>query len=231
MKKFNTEITIDATAAELQQIGITIPDYCGQAMRAWDFNTMTPNGPCAKVYPYYSENDYFEIPMRYVRFVDLTIEEASFIYPDAVEANITMISGLSVENHIHRLERTHLLSGHAKTVYHEVFGFQLRAILSQQAHRYRLIENFVQELQAMNLQPVCEDEGIRLEYIFNDSLQPWVSKLLNTYIGFWRSIAIKVDHDRQTRIARYYIKYQLITGKDLTDDELIRAVEYVQKKI
>lgn len=231
MKKFNTEITIDAMAAQLQQIGITIPNYCGQAIRAWDFNTMTATGPCAKVYPYYSEDDYYEIPMRYIRFVDLTIEEASLIYPDAVEAYITMVPGLSVENHLHRLERTYLLSGQAKAVYYEVSGFQLRTILSQQAHRYRLIENFVQELQAMNLQPVCEDEGIRLEYTFNDSLQPWVSKLLNTYIGFWRSIAIKVTHDRENRIARYYIKYQLITGRDLTDDQLIAAVEHVQKRI
>jgi hypothetical protein len=231
MKKFNTEVTIDATAAQLQQSGITIPNYCGQAMRAWDFNTMTATGPCAKVYPYYSEDEHYEIPMRYIRFVDLTIEEASFIYPDAMEANITITSGLSVENHIHRLERTYLLSGQTKTIYYEVFGYQLRAILSREAHRYRLIENFMQELRVMGLDPVCEDEGIRLEYTFNDSLQPWVSKLLNTYIGFWRSIAIRVDHDRENRIARYYIKYQLITGKDLTDDQLIAAVEYVQKRI
>lgn len=231
MKKFNTEVTIDATADQLQQIGITIPNYCGQTMRAWDFNTMTATGPCARVYHYYSENDYYEIPMRYIRFIDLTIEEANFIYADAMEANITITSGLSVENHIHRLERTYLLSGQTKTIYYEVFGYQLRAILSREAHRCRLIENFVQELQAMNLNPVCEDESIRLEYNFNDSLQTRVSKLLNTYIGFWRSIAIKVNHDRQNRIARYYIKYQLITGKDLTDDQLIAAVEYVQKRI
>lgn len=89
MKKFNTEITIDATADELQEIGITIPDYCGQAMRDWDFNTMTSAGPCA----------------------------------------------------------------------------------------------------------------------------------------------IRPLHDRQNRIARYFIKYPLITGKELTDDELIRAVEYVQNRL
>lgn len=237
MKKFNTEITIDATADELNEIGINVPSYGGELIlvygdsaRAWDFNTMTPSGPCAKVYPYYSENDYFEIPMRYVRFVDLTIEEASFIYPDALEANIALMPGLTIDRYIYNLEQKYLLTGPSRVIYYEVNqSGRLRAILSQEAHRYRLIERFVQELQALGLDPVCEDEGIRLEYGFGNSLQAQVNITMNRFIGFWRSIAIRTDHDRQTRIARYYIRYQLITGKDLTDDELIRAVEYVQK--
>ncbi|GAB6122302.1 hypothetical protein [Dysgonomonas termitidis] len=232
MKKINLEVTLDATAAQLQEIGITIPDFCGQKMRAWDFNTMTAVGPCARVYPCYSENDYFEIPMRYIRFVDLTIEEAEFIYPDAQEANITIFSDISIARHIYNLEQKYFLTDTCRVIYCEVNpSGKLRAILSREAHKYRLIENFVQELRAMNLEPVCDEEGIRLEYKFNDSLQVCVNKLLNSYVGFWRSIAIMVGHDRENRIARYYIKYNLITGKDLTYDELVKAVEYVQKKI
>ncbi|GAB6120992.1 hypothetical protein [Dysgonomonas termitidis] len=231
MKKINLEVTLDATAAQLQEIGITIPDFCGQKMRAWDFNTITPIGPCAMVFFYYSENDYFEIPMRYIRFVDLTIEEANFIYPDALEPNITIIPGLSIDRYIYNLEQKYLLTGPSRVIYYEVnlSDMKLRAILSETAHRYRLIENFVQDLRAIGLKPVCDEEGIRLEYDFKDSLQVCVNKLLNSYVGFWRSIAIMVGHDRENRIARYYIKYNLITGKDLTYDELIAAVEYVQK--
>jgi hypothetical protein len=232
MKKFNTEIIIDATHEQLACLGITEEGFAGQKMRAWDFNTISVYGPCAMVYHYYNEEDFFVIPMRYIKFIDLTIEDATFIWPDAMEANTVLMPGLSVDQHISHMERKYMFTEYLRAVYYEVgTNYQLRVILSQEAHRYRLIENFMQELRAMNLNPVCEDEGIRLEYTFNDSLQPWVSKLLNTYVGFWRSIAIKVNHDRENRLARYYIKYQLITGKDLTDDQLIRAVEYVQKRI
>ncbi|MBF0649145.1 hypothetical protein IR083_09965 [Dysgonomonas sp. GY75] len=231
MKKFNTEIIIDATADELQETGITIPDYCGQAMIGWDFNTITSSGPCAKVYPYYSEDDYYEIPMRYIHFVDLTIEEANFIYPDAWEANITMMLGLSVDQHIYYAEQKYMLNMIAKVVYYEVDGLKLHAILSGTAHKYRLMENLLQELRAMGLNPVCCDEYISLVYYMPAVDQKWVIQILNRYVGFWRSIAIKTDHDRNNRMARYYINYNLITGNDLTYEQLMEAIEYVQKKI
>jgi len=231
MKKFNTEVTIDATAAQLQQIGITIPNYCGQAMRAWDFNTITSSGPCAKVYPYYNEDDYYEIPVRYIRFVDLSLEQANFIWPDAWETNITMMPGLSVDQHIYHMEQKYMLDRITKVVYYEVAGIKLHAILSGTAHKYRLMENLLQELRSIGLNPVCGDEYVSLVYYMPAVDQKWVTHILNRYVGFWRSIAIKTDHDRNNRMARYYIDYNLITGKDLTYEQLMEAIGYVQKKI
>ncbi|MDR1718178.1 MAG: hypothetical protein LBS20_20285 [Prevotella sp.] len=189
MKKKSLKVYLDATAQQLAACDITEPGLLQGELYAWDFNTMAVFGPAARVHAFYNENDYYLVPMKYICFTDLTIEEANFIYPDAYEANITMVPGLSVDQHIGNIERKYLPRAEVKVIYYEVLpGRKLRAIFSLTAHRHRLIEAFIGHLRDMNLRVVCFDDYIDLRYSFNGDIQNRVSALFNTYIGFWRSL-------------------------------------------
>jgi hypothetical protein len=95
----------------------------------------------------------------------------------------------------------------------------------------QIIEKFIAELQSLGLKPACMNDSINLEYDFEKTLQIKVGKLLNQYIGFWRSIAIEVNHDREKLICRYRIPFKLITGTDITEDELLAIADKISKQI
>ena len=68
------------------------------------------------------------------------------------------------------------------------------------------VNQFCEELQALGLAPVVEDEMLLLEYSFDAVDQKAVIRLINKYVGFWKSIGIKTDHSKDDKIARYKIR-------------------------
>lgn len=93
------------------------------------------------------------------------------------------------------------------------------------------VDQFCEELQALGLAPVVEDEMLLLEYSFDAVDQKAVIRLINKYVGFWKSIGIKTDHSKDDKIARYQIPVLWIKGEDLTDDQLQTAVESIQQRM
>ena len=93
------------------------------------------------------------------------------------------------------------------------------------------VDQFCEELQALGLAPVVEDEMLLLEYSFDAVDQKAVIRLINKYVGFWKSIGIKTDHSKDDKIARYKIPVLWIKGEDLTDDQLQTAVESIQQRM
>lgn len=83
------------------------------------------------------------------------------------------------------------------------------------------VEQFSEELRALNLVPVIEDETLLLEYSVDEIDHKAVNKLVDQYVGVWKSIGIERDNSLEERIARLRIPLSWITGADLTDDQLL----------
>jgi hypothetical protein len=93
------------------------------------------------------------------------------------------------------------------------------------------IKKFIEELRALGLTPVIEGEYITLEFGFEHEQWKKAIKLFNQYIGFWKTIAIHTNHDKEKKIARFKIPFELITGVDLTDDQLLTICGRIGKQI
>lgn len=89
------------------------------------------------------------------------------------------------------------------------------------------IDLFCKELEALGVSYTLDNENIYLEYKFKSVEQKHVNKLLNQYVGFWRSAGIKTDHSNDNKIARYIIPVSWIGAGDLTDEQVADAAEYV----
>lgn len=93
------------------------------------------------------------------------------------------------------------------------------------------IDLFRKDLEALGVNPVLNDDNFCLEYSIDTVDQKAVSSLFNKYVGFWKSIAIKTDHSREERIARYKIPVKYITGEDITEDQLMTIAHNISQKI
>lgn len=93
------------------------------------------------------------------------------------------------------------------------------------------IDLFCKDLEDLGIIPVLEGENLCLEYSVDSVDQKAVSNLFNKYVGFWKSIAIKTDHSREERIARYKIPVKYITGEDITEDQLLKIAHNISKRI
>lgn len=93
------------------------------------------------------------------------------------------------------------------------------------------IDLFRKELDTIGVSCALENENIYLEYSFEAVDQKKVNRLLNQYVGFWRSIGIKTDHSKDNKIARYIIPVDWIGAGDLTDDQVLDAAEYIRQRL
>lgn len=91
----------------------------------------------------------------------------------------------------------------------------------------KLIDEFCGELRALGLNPVLDSDNLNLEFEIDAVEIKKVTALIDKYVGFFKSIGIKTGHSREDRIARYHIPVQWITGKDITDEQLL----YISGKI
>lgn len=231
MKNFYTDVIIDASIEELASFDITDPSLKGAVLVGWDFNIMTQYGPSVKAYMYYNEDKYYLIPMKYIRFFDLSIERARLIYPDTLESSITIVSWIGLDRHFEEIQRKLTPYTWSKVFYHEIEGSELKVMVSPQAYKINLVGELIEKIQELGFNPVCDEEGINIEYEFEKANHKSLIKLFNKYIGFWKSIAIRTNHDKENKIARYFIKYSLITGEDLTDNQLMSVVDHIQQLI
>lgn len=90
---------------------------------------------------------------------------------------------------------------------------------------------FCKELDAIGVSYTFENENIILEYSFEAVDQKNVNRLLNQYVGFWRSIGIKTDHSKDNKIAKYIIPVDWIEMGNLTDEQVLDAAEYIKKRL
>lgn len=79
---------------------------------------------------------------------------------------------------------------------------------------------FLAECRQLGLQAIESGEHVVVTYARDPHLQEQVSALLNKYVGFRKSIAIPTHFDPQTGQVRYEIPFHLLTGQDVTPDEL-----------
>lgn len=93
------------------------------------------------------------------------------------------------------------------------------------------IDLFRKDLEALGVIPVLNDDNLNLEYSVDAVDQKAVNCIINKYVGFWKSIAIKTDHSREERIARYEIPVKYITGEDITEGQLMTIAANISKKI
>ena len=93
------------------------------------------------------------------------------------------------------------------------------------------IDLFRQDLEALEVTVVLEGNNFCLEYSIDAVDHKAVTKLINKYVGFWKSIGIEHDHSGEKRIARYRIPTRWITGKDVTEDQLLEISHNISKGI
>lgn len=93
------------------------------------------------------------------------------------------------------------------------------------------LDLFRKELDAIGVSCTLENENIILEYLFEAVDQKNVNRLLNQYVGFWRSIGIKTEHSKDNKIARYIIPVNWIGAGDLTDDQVLDAAEHIRQRL
>lgn len=93
------------------------------------------------------------------------------------------------------------------------------------------IDLFRKDLEALGVIPVLNDDSFCLEYSVDAIDQKAVNQIINKYVGFWKSTAIKTDHSREERIARYKIPVKYITGEDITEEQLMTIAHNMSKKI
>lgn len=93
------------------------------------------------------------------------------------------------------------------------------------------IDLFRKDLEALGVIPVLNDDSFSLEYSVDAVDQKAVNQIINKYVGFWKSIAIKTDHSREERIARYKIPVKYITGEDITEDQLMTIAHNMSQRI
>jgi hypothetical protein len=93
------------------------------------------------------------------------------------------------------------------------------------------IDLFRKDLEALGVIPVLNGDSFCLEYSVDEIDQKAVNQIINKYVGFWKSIAIKTDHSREERIARYKIPVKYITGEDITEEQLMTIAHNMSKKI
>jgi hypothetical protein len=97
----------------------------------------------------------------------------------------------------------------------------------------KIIEAYIQELKDIGITPEIDKENgfVNIEFTFNKQVWDNFRKLLHKYVGFWKSIACHSSHDREKQIARFKVPFWMITGKDITDDQLIGIANKISKKI
>lgn len=83
-----------------------------------------------------------------------------------------------------------------------------------------MVNQFCFKLRELGLNPIIEGDFLNLEYGYEPVLQKATVKLINQFVGFWRSIGIETNHSREEKIARYKIRLSWISGKDLTKEQL-----------
>jgi hypothetical protein len=96
-----------------------------------------------------------------------------------------------------------------------------------------LLNSFVDESKKLGLNPVVDNvkKFVNIEFNYDDELWNAWRKLLNKYVGFWKSIACHHDHDKEKRIARFRVPFHLITGKDISTDQLLAVADRISKKL
>lgn len=93
------------------------------------------------------------------------------------------------------------------------------------------IDLFCKDLEDLGITPVLEGDNLCLEYSIDATDHKAIVKLINKYVGFWKSIGIGHDHSREARIARYKIPVRWITGEDITEDQLLKIAHNISKRI
>ncbi len=95
----------------------------------------------------------------------------------------------------------------------------------------KLISEFCDELRSLGLSPVLDSDYLDLEFGV-DAVEPKkVTALIDKYVGFFKSIGIKAEHSREERIVRYHIPVQWISGKDITDEQLLDISGKIAEKL
>lgn len=93
------------------------------------------------------------------------------------------------------------------------------------------IDLFRKELETLGVSCTLENDNMILGYSFDTVDQKAVNKLINQYVGFWKSIGIKTDHSKDDKTANYTIPVNWIGGEDLTDEQLLDAAEYIRQRL
>lgn len=94
---------------------------------------------------------------------------------------------------------------------------------------------FVEALRALALpdtQITEFPEGVEIIiFPFNEPARKGVVSLINQYVGHFRSIAVDVKHQLDPDKAHWFVKNHLITGQDLTTDQLMAVCTAVGQRI
>lgn len=96
-----------------------------------------------------------------------------------------------------------------------------------------LINEFIVKLKVMGANPIIKEDSIYMEF-HNDNVEkkPW-KEALNYYVGTWKSLSIKINHDIPNKIMRFTIPFELIKGKenDHSFEKIVAVAEQISKRI
>lgn len=96
-----------------------------------------------------------------------------------------------------------------------------------------LKSEFIEKLKVMKANPIIKGNSIYMEF-HNDDVEkkPW-KEALDFYIGRWKCLSIKVNHDIPNKIMRFTIPFDLIKGKenDHSFEKIVAVAERISKQI
>jgi hypothetical protein len=99
------------------------------------------------------------------------------------------------------------------------------------------MHNEAKELKAALQQIGCtvvyykDDSLLDVSYTYNRALQKQVVQLLNTYVGFWKSVALKTTLEKLTQEVMYEIPLHFITKKDVPINKLKQVIDSVTNQV
>lgn len=96
-------------------------------------------------------------------------------------------------------------------------------------------EQFIAEIKLLSfpeieIKETCETVEVII-FPFKEEARLPVVKLINKYVGFWKSIGITVKHSRNPDKAHWIIPYHMITGEDFSDEQFLNICNNIGKRI
>ncbi len=94
-----------------------------------------------------------------------------------------------------------------------------------------MIEEFIEELKDMGIDPIVGENKISLEFHTKDvDLKRWKSAT-DKYIGSWKKMQMGINHDIPNKILRFTISFEIIGGEDYTFEQIAEVASQIAKRI
>lgn len=94
-----------------------------------------------------------------------------------------------------------------------------------------MIGEFIERLKEIGLDPKVGENQIELEFYTKDvDLKLW-KEATDIYIGSWKKMRMRIDHDIPQKLLRFTIPFEIIGGEDYAFEQIVEVAKKVSKRL